>query len=341
MLEKNLEILIITYDRARDLEKTLDQVLKSPFKNCKVTVIDNCSPDSTPQVCTHYQKLFSNMKIIRHKKNIGSSPNYLRAVELSDSKYTWILCDDDMFDFTDCSDVIEAIESDKYDIILVGAETQFEWERGLKTSTKDIIDKGAIYYSTLGFIPSCIFKTENYDAACIYRGYYNVQNIYPHFPFINKTVEENYSIYVSKKRIVYWGDQNLPGFPEIDIFIGWLNCCQSIKDKEIRLKAIRGSPHYNGFKGIISAIALEKLRKDGRSISQIIFPLLSAYIPAFGFSRYQLLLLIAIGLALTPSILIKDLIRVRLYLKYNMRGEEVPERLYSYIFEDDRFKRGH
>lgn len=341
MLEENLEILVITYDRAKDLEKTLNQVLNSPFKNCKITVIDNCSPDDTPQVCAHYQNLFSNMEVVRHKKNIGSSPNYLRAVELSDSKYTWVLCDDDPFDFNDCSDVISAIESGKYDIILVGAETQFEWERGLNTSTKDLIDKGARYYSTLGFIPSCIFRTEIYDATCIYKGYYNVQNIYPHFPFINKTVEENCSVYVSQKRIVYWGDKNLPGFPEIDIFIGWLNCCHNIKDKEIRLKAIKGSPHYNGSRGLISAIALEKLRKDGRSRSQIIFPLLSAYIPAFGFSRDQLMLLIAVGLTVTPTVFIKNLIRIHLYIKYSRKGEEVPELLYSYIFEDERFKRGH
>jgi glycosyltransferase involved in cell wall biosynthesis len=102
MLEEDLEILLITYDRAKDLEKTLNQVLNSPFKNCKITVIDNCSPDDTPQVCAYFQKLFSNLEIIRHKKNIGSSPNYLRAVELSSSNYTWVLCDDDTFDFSNC-----------------------------------------------------------------------------------------------------------------------------------------------------------------------------------------------------------------------------------------------
>ena len=341
MLEENLELLIITYDRATDLEKTLNKLLKSPFSNCKITILDNCSPDNTPQVCAKYQKLFSNMKIIRHNKNIGSSPNYLQAVQLSNSKYTWVLCDDDPLDFTDCLDVVDAVESGKYDIILVGAETQFEWERGLKTTTRELIDKGARYYSTLGFIPSCIFKTENYDEECIFKGYYNVPNIYPHFPFIHKTVEENYPVYISQRTIVHWGDKNIPGFKELDIFIGWLNCCQNIKDKEIRLKAIRGSPHYNGSKGLISGIVLEKLRKEGRSNSQIIFPILSAYAIAFGLRREQLMLVIAIGLTLTPSIIIKNLVKTMLYFKYNIKGKEVPEKTMLYMFDEEKFKRLH
>ena len=92
------------------------------------------------------------MEIIRHKKNIGSSPNYLRAVELSNLKYTWILCDDDPLDFSDCADVIDAIESGKYDILLIGDPQDIVWEGGVVTNTKELIDKSGRYYDILGFI---------------------------------------------------------------------------------------------------------------------------------------------------------------------------------------------
>jgi glycosyltransferase involved in cell wall biosynthesis len=341
MLEEDLELLIITYDRADDLEKTLYQLLESPFKKCKITILDNSSPDNTPQVCAKYKKLFSNMEIVRHKKNIGSSPNYLRAVELSNSKYTWILCDDDTLDFTDCLDVVDAIESEKYDIILLGEEYLSELERGLKTTPKELIDKGTPYYSTLGLITGFIFKTENFDTESIFKGYYNVSNIYPHFPFINKTFEKNYSVYISQRIIVHWGDENIAGFKALDIFISWLNCCQTIKDKKIRIKAIKGSEHYNGFMGLMSGIALEKIRKEGRSSSQIIFPIITAYALAFGFRREQLMLLMATVTVLTPSIIIKNLIKTILYFKYNIKGEKVPEKTYLYLFDEERYKRLH
>lgn len=281
------------------------------------------------------------MEIIRHKKNIGSSPNYLRAVELSNLKYTWVLCDDDPLDFSDCADVIDAIKSGKYDVLLIGDPQDIVWEGGIETNTKELIDKSGRYYDILGFIPTCIFKTEIYDSKCIFDGYYNVPNIYPHFPFINKTVEENSSVYMSRTKMVYKGGEiNLPGFPAINIFIGWINSCQMIKDKKIRIKAIHGSAHYT-YWGLLSAIAVEKIRKEGRSTSQLIFPIMSAYAIAFGFSRDLLMLFIAIVLALIPSFIVKRLIKAYLYLKYDIRGSKVPESIYLYLFDEERYKRLH
>jgi glycosyltransferase involved in cell wall biosynthesis len=341
MLEEKIELFIITYNRAKYLDYTLKKIKESPFSKCKITVLDNCSEDETPHICAKYQNLLSNIKIIRHKKNIGSSPNYLRAVELSNSEYTWILCDDDKLDFSECSDVINTIEKGDHDIILVGAETQYEWERGMDTTTLELLNKGAKYFSTLGFIPSTIFKTELYDSKCIFKGYYNVMNIYPHFPFINKTVEENCSVYISKKTMIYWGNDEIPGFPEINILIGWLNCCQDIKDKNIRKKAIEGSVHYGGVMGISHAITMEKLRKNGRTPSQIILPFLQAFITNFGYSLDQLPLLVMIPLSLTPSFIIKSLVKLLVYYKYDFKGKDVPEKTKIYLYDEERIKRLH
>ena len=68
------------------------------------------------------------MMIVRHPKNIGANPNILRAVETSNSIYTWIICDDDFYDFSDCLDIIDAINSEKFDLISPG--TQYEKKMG-------------------------------------------------------------------------------------------------------------------------------------------------------------------------------------------------------------------
>ena len=121
MIEEKLEILLITYNRYKDLEKTLKQFYDGPFSECKFTILDNYSDDNTPDVCTKYQKLFPNLIITRHEKNIGGNANILRAVETSNSLYTWVICDDDNYDFSDCSDIINAIDSEKYDLISPGS----------------------------------------------------------------------------------------------------------------------------------------------------------------------------------------------------------------------------
>ena len=53
------------------------------------------------------------------------------------------------------------------------------------------------------------------------------------------------------------------------------------------------------------------------------------------------MLVVATGLALTPSIIIKNLIKTMLYLKYDMKGEEVPDKTWIYLFDEEKFKRLH
>ena len=45
MIEEKLEIVLITYNRYKDLENTLKQFLNGPFSECMFTILDNCSND--------------------------------------------------------------------------------------------------------------------------------------------------------------------------------------------------------------------------------------------------------------------------------------------------------
>ena len=109
MIEEKLEIVLITYNRYKDLENTLKQFSDGPFSDCKITILDNCSDDKTPEICVKYKNIFPDMTIIRHRKNIGGNANILRAVETSKSIYTWIICDDDSYDFSDCLDIVKQL----------------------------------------------------------------------------------------------------------------------------------------------------------------------------------------------------------------------------------------
>ena len=238
MIEEKLEILLITYNRYKDLDNTFKQFLDSPFSDCKFTILDNCSDDETPEICTKYQKLFPNMNIIRHVKNIGGNANVLRAFEISSSLYTWIICDDDSYDFSDCLDIINAIDSGKFDLISPGSPAEQDWERGLTTSIKKLVRKGSFYFVAKFFVPGTIFKTKLFDSLCIVNGYSNAHNLFPHFPFVNKSFENDFSIYISKKKIINMGQHNTAPFSIVYFLAGWINSCSLIKDKNIRKNAV-------------------------------------------------------------------------------------------------------
>ena len=335
MIEKNLEILIITYNRSADLENTFNQLIKSPFSKCKITVLDNCSNDDTPNICIKYQKQFPQMKIMRHKKNIGAAANYLRAVESSESLYTWVLCDDDKLDFSACSDIIEAIETRNYDLISVGHPSYSNWNRGEETTTKKLIDDNATYFTTLSFIPSSIYKTELYDSICIHKSYDNIHTLFPHFAFITKSVENNFSIYVSKKEIVIRDNHNNPGFSSLEWLNGWINSCSLIEDKKIRHKAVY-EISFDSFllKKFLLTILSEKIVNNEKFFKNYMM-FLSGTIMTLKFSKGILIIPLTIPLILVPVWLYKNVGKLCLSLMF---GKEYKKHIKIVHQDKDTFR---
>lgn len=226
MIEDKLEIMIPTYNRAQYLDQTLNSLLNSPFKNCKITIRDNASPDDTPKVCDKYSRLFGNMHIIRNKKNIGGNANIIRCYEEAEAIYVWVLADNDLLNFDNCDDLIDAIESEKYGLIMCSSgnyaykytdnptfdtpglaelikETPNSNNNYLENSAHDLVSIIKRYYFTVGsFIPCLIYKTDIIDSDYLIEGYNYISRSYPHFPLLNKALEENVFTYKTEKDIV-------------------------------------------------------------------------------------------------------------------------------------------
>jgi glycosyltransferase involved in cell wall biosynthesis len=334
MIEEKLEIVLITYNRDKFLENTFKQFIDSPFFRCKITVLDNCSTDKTSELCANYQKIFPNMQIKKHKRNIGGNPNILRAVETSNSIYTWIIGDDDSYNFCDCNDVIEAIEDENVDLISLGSPGQYDWERGMNTASNELIKKGSKYFHVFTFVSGFIFKTELFDSNCVHEGYYNAHNLYPHFPFIVKSVEKNFTIYISNEEIIVRGIENTSGFSGLFWLKSWLKSCSKIKDKKIRRKTIYESPFKQSFlKRVIVSIIMDKVsKKDNEDLIEFI----SAFVYAFGWSWDSFLLIIIIPVVIIPSFIYKILVRSYRYFKYDILKREVPKSIKDQ--DSDKFR---
>ena len=202
ILSTKLEIIIITYNRSQFLMNTLDYLRDSAFSFCKITILDNCSTDNTIEIVMNEVKMFSNLNIISNKINIGLGANIMRAIGLSNSLYTWVLCDDDNFDFSDVDDVINVIIDEKADLIHMGAHEYKEWTpSGVLMTPTELIDKGYNYFLYGSFLPCNLFKTTSVYPTII-QAYDNISNMYPHMPLIFDFFLNEKLIYVSKTRIV-------------------------------------------------------------------------------------------------------------------------------------------
>jgi len=264
-LRDQIEILIITYNRSSFLSKTLELLARSTFRDCNITVIDNCSCDDTSKVVEQFAHNFPHFKYLCNRINIGGNPNFLKAIELSSSEYTWILCDDDFLDFSDCNDVIEAIELGDFDLIEVGANDRGKWStRGVATSARKLLDQGVTYYYPLSFFPAYIFKTSLFDSACFCWGYKHIDILYPQFEFLNKSVREDFSIYIARQRIVIRNDVNDMSFSPLFFYASWVACCRTIQDPSVRLREIKSATDDNGFfKSLGFWTLMDKHMNDG------------------------------------------------------------------------------
>ena len=152
-MKNKLKIMLITYNRAYYLERTLKQILadNSPIKDFDITILNNASTDKTDDIINKYQKKFPNLKHIKHPINIGGNANIVRAFELgvaSGKEYVWVLCDDDWFDFNNWNEVITAASK--------GADCIGVARYALKD---DQLKSPAAQFLQLTFVPAGIYKT--------------------------------------------------------------------------------------------------------------------------------------------------------------------------------------
>jgi len=299
-LDQRLEILCITYNRAADLDHTLRQLGQSPLANCRITVLDNASTDGTPQVCAANAERLSDLHTVRHRKNVGASANYLHAVELAAAPYTWIICDDDAYDFERFGDVSEAICTGDFDLISLGSAGSYRWVRGVATDTAELRRSHPGFHFVSSFVPSLIFRTALFDSTALSQGYAAAGNLFPHFPFLSDCVGRPRSIYVAREQVLFRNEgQNV--LSPLRFLTLWVNNCRTIADPGLRRQVIFeafevGQRGYRRrfARHVAEWIAYERLEHPhrlARELGEI----------ALGLTRDQRLLLLAIlPIALVP-----------------------------------------
>jgi len=272
MLKNKLGLYLVTYNRAASLQNTLEALAKSPFAGCRLTILDNCSSDGTAAVCAAYAKRFPDFIVRRHERNITGNYNYLRAVEMADTEYAWILCDDDRYDFGASGDVIAAVEEGTADAVLFWSPSsravsrQGRMEaipsskmpfspggpvRGKMLAASWLVAEGIPLHTIMSFWPSCIFRTSCVDSACLHEAYGIASDGFPVFPLINKLIAANANIYYSVGDMVTATAGNYRAV-YLDFMAGWLKTCRTIKDARLRTDAV--SQIFQG-KGVVKSVA--------------------------------------------------------------------------------------
>ena len=243
---KDLEIIIPTFNRSGILKQTLQNLLNSPVRNCQITILDNNSTDDT---CSYIQTLlsnYSNLRYIRNRYNLGLAGNFCKGMMLPTKKYFWLISDDTLLDFTHWEELQKALQQD-FDVLLTLNYYQV-------TGCKNVTDKANIILMLIWMF-SGIFKTELLSDDIILKALTDIYTVHPQIPLIAKAVTRE-NIYIPKYSITkpqtnieikegkkYSFNRNDKFFhfrisQPMNFLPGFLNAVESIEDQKLKKECI-------------------------------------------------------------------------------------------------------
>jgi GNAT superfamily N-acetyltransferase len=216
------------------------------------------------------------------------------------------LCDDDLFDFRDCSDVTEAIESEKPDLISIGSPGDENWPRGIWLTAREAASPGRNYLGVFTFASGVIFRTALFGSDEMVKGFRAAATAYPHFPFIARTIYDNRLIYVSRQKLVLWDPR--PNFDsQLHFWKLYVAACQTIEDARLREQVIDEMfpSRLSWIRALGRAVFDEKIHRR-KGIGRALFEI------AQGFTMKQRLFLAATApLLVLPAAVCRGIERVR------------------------------
>ena len=256
-IKDDLQIVLITYNRAVLLKRTLETIMgdDSPIRDFDITILDNHSTDETCDIVKQFAQNHQNLKYEKNIHNLGLNGNIIKAYLAGRKKYVWVLCDDDSYDFSHWDDVVAAIQNDE-DYILVS-------RYALPDDHKD--DPAHIFMQA-SFVPASIIKTSLITDAVARNMIETSETLFPHLNIIATMINTHKKICVMKHGIVdhgleveltdysYTRGHNPKDLTKTVSHMTWTHgfslILQQIKDRELQIRcfnaAIEQPDIFNG-----------------------------------------------------------------------------------------------
>lgn len=119
----DLEVFVLTHNRACFLEQTLISLSKQTARGFRIVVLDNGSTDNTPEIV----KMFAphGVELYRSEKNLGGLENFNRAKDLAGREWVMVFHDDDLLHPGYIEVAMNGLNRQK-DCVLTGAAMTFE-----------------------------------------------------------------------------------------------------------------------------------------------------------------------------------------------------------------------
>jgi len=92
-MDPKVTFIVPCYKLAHLLPDCINSILSQTFRDFEILIMDDCSPDNTPEVASSFQD--PRVIHVRNDPNLGHLRNYNKGINLSRGKYVWLISADD------------------------------------------------------------------------------------------------------------------------------------------------------------------------------------------------------------------------------------------------------
>jgi glycosyltransferase involved in cell wall biosynthesis len=198
-------------------------------------VLDNCSTDQTPAVVAAWQKEWPGLRYHRNAYNIGGNANILRALELTQSYYSWVIGDDDVWHMTHIDEVITALHTQKAAVIRLGWLVAPEFA-GKKILATTLFQQETFFFASLSMISATMVRRDIMTRHLNWA-YQNICYAYPQLvPLIRELSDHPMHVYSVKQALITHTPSQAPGYfvGDLEWYVAWFRTARFFKDRKHR-----------------------------------------------------------------------------------------------------------
>ncbi|HOG36008.1 MAG TPA: glycosyltransferase family 2 protein [Paludibacteraceae bacterium] len=112
-----VSIIIPTYNSAKFIDRTLQNVFNQTLKNVQVICVDDCSTDDTWDKLTKYKNHEKRLDILKKEFNSGASVSMNMGIIMAKGEYIAFVDHDDELELNMIEKLYEQVKNFKYDIV--------------------------------------------------------------------------------------------------------------------------------------------------------------------------------------------------------------------------------
>lgn len=115
-----LSYILPCYNVAEYISRCIDSILAQDLQvgEYEIICVNDCSTDNIIDIISDYQKLYPNIKLINHSKNLTAGGARNTGIDNANGKYIWFVDPDDAVCSESVSNLLQLCENEDLDILV-------------------------------------------------------------------------------------------------------------------------------------------------------------------------------------------------------------------------------